>query len=146
MALPINGIPQEQHPLPLETRVKEAKLIVIGRFKAYYTQSRIHNTGHVEIEEILFGTVSTHKTVMVDYSTEGHFIPGIASSTHRINSTNKYTNRYICFLTNPSTTRSSNSPPEMTIVGGTACNGFESVTEKALQDTKALIAERNNKK
>ena len=111
--------------------------MVIGRIKPSIL-SKNSNTGYIEIEQILFGTVSTNKTVLVGYATDGHFIPGIFSITHRLDPTN----RYICFLTNYAATPSPTSPPEMRVVGQArlACDGFELATEQAVRNSRALIA------
>jgi hypothetical protein len=143
-ARPMIVLSQERDPLPLEDRVKEAKLIVVGKLRGYVTISKHQDSSWVDVEEVLSGIGPTNKTLLVWYSTDRQFIPGIASSTHHVTPTN----RYICFLTCDQNTQSSSNTFQARAVGKWryAHDAFELATEKALKEVRDCIEERNKKK
>ena len=142
-ALHSTGLAQLGDPLDLGVRVKEAEVIVVGKLQPEYTVSKHLSGGHVEIEQVLLGTVTTNKPLTVQYACDERFIPGMISSTHTINRTNKY----ICFLNSGPAAQGSNRTVVLVPVGKRrlACDGFELLTGRALEETKNLIAERTKK-
>jgi hypothetical protein len=144
LALQSTGLPQSGDLLSLEEKVKEANLIVVGKLQPQNTVSKHLSGGHVEIEQVLLGTVATNKPLVVQYATDELFIPGIFSRTHAISRTNKY----ICFLTNGPAIQGSESALVSVPVGKRrlASNGFELLTDGTLKVTKSLIVERNKER
>jgi hypothetical protein len=138
------SIARGQEPLHLADRVREAKLIVVGKLHPYVTVSRNQDSSTIEVEEVLFGAAPTNKTLMVWYQSDRLFTPGIASSTHHVSPTN----HYICFLTYDGETQSVSGAVRMLAIGKRryAHDAFEVATEATLKDVVDLIAERNKNK
>jgi hypothetical protein len=143
-SLQTTAISQEREPLPLQDRVAEAGLIVLGTLHPEVTISRFQTLGHVDVERVLLGTARTNTALAVQFAADRRFTPGIFSTTHRITPTN----RYICFLARSARPSGSTNSRVFRPVGthGWASDGFELATEKVLQETLELIADRNKKK
>jgi hypothetical protein len=142
--LQTTALSQERDPLPLQDRVAEAELIVLGTLHPKVV-SKPQSIGDLDVERVLLGTARTNTVLTVRYASDERFFPGIFSTTHHISPTN----RYICFLVKADVARGSTNSPVFRPVGtgrGYAADGFELATEKVLQETLELIADRNKKK
>jgi len=134
----------ESQPMSLSNRVAEAEFIAVGRVSGALTESRFSNYSDISIEQVLYGSVPTNKTLVAWYATTPLLIPGVASTTHSVSPTN----RYICFLVRGSGDRDSPDRFVMTPVGPRrwAHNGFELATTHALDAVRKLVAERSARK
>src|SRR5258708_3152283 len=76
-----DDVPLEER-MSFEERVAKAELILIGKLGPPGDRGR-HTTASVRVEEVLFGVISTNKTLFVSYSGTRWLIPGVASRTHQ---------------------------------------------------------------
>lgn len=140
----LGAFAQAQEPMPLERRVREAKLIVVGKLQGTVTISKHKDSSIVEIEKVLLGSVPTNKVLLVWYAGSRLLTPGIASSTHQISPTNSY----ICFLTFDHSPKAKTDTFHTHAIGKGhyAHNGLQLATEEALKQVVSLIGERHKTK
>jgi hypothetical protein len=129
----------ESQPMSLSNRVAQAELIVVGKVSAPATESRFSNASEITVEQVLYGSVPTNRTLVVWFAATRLFVPGLTGSR---------TNRYICFLVRGAEHHDTPDTFEMLPVGPRrwAHNGFELATVQALDEVCKLIAERNTRK
>ena len=135
-AIALGGLSQtEPYPIPLEDRIAQATLIVVGKLRIPQVKS-VHTSCRIEVEQVLFGAIPTNKTLVVSYSESARFSPG---RTHKVEKES-----YICFVTSSGIEQKSSGTYATRAVGrsGFAHDGFELATDKALQDVKDLTKAR----
>src|ERR1041384_600284 len=86
--------PRLEPQMSIEERVIQARLIVIGKLETWGIIGRQVTTS-VRVEQTLFGSVPTNKSLFVSYSCTYRLIPEIMSRTH----VPKKGARWIFFLT-----------------------------------------------
>jgi hypothetical protein len=130
----------EPYPIPLEDRVAQATLIVVGKLRDPGGFSRPAQSCRIEVEQVLFGNIPTNKTLVVSYSATARFTPRI---THDIQH-----HSYICFVTSEGVEQESSATYVTRAVGRSrySHDGFELATDKALRDVKDLVEAKKKKK
>jgi hypothetical protein len=140
----LTAFAQAQEPMPLARRVREAKLIVVGKLQGTVTVSKHQDSSIVQVDKVLFGSAPTNKVLLVWYAGGRQLTPGIASSTHQISQTN----RYICFLTFAHSRQPATDTFQARAIGKGhyAHNAFELATEGAMKEVATLIEKKGKKK
>jgi hypothetical protein len=146
---PFVAMGQEEPRMSLEERVAAAKLIVVGKLEIL--PGGKHSTCKVEVSQVLYGTMSTNKTLHVFYNSSQWLVPEIMSRTYPM----KRGQSYICLVTDEGEPQHDPNIYDTRAVGkGTfgkggsfyAHDGFELATDEVLKKVKALIAEKNTRK
>jgi hypothetical protein len=132
------GVPDDPR-MPLFNRVSEATLIVVGKLGPPGSNGK-HVTTSFRVEEVLFGSLPTNKTLFVSYSSTGWLIPDVASRTD----TPKASSRWIVFLTDQGVKQRETTNYYTRAVGpyGYAHDGFALAKEKTLEQVREMIARR----
>ena len=123
--------------MSLDERVVQARLIVIGKLGPPGIAGR-HVTTSVRVEQTLFGSVPTNKTLFVSYQSTRRLNPEIMSRTH----VPKRGSRWIFFLTDEQVNQPLGTNYFARAIGPYryAHDGLELATEEVVKQVNGLIA------
>jgi hypothetical protein len=130
----------EPYPRPVEDRVEEATLIVVGRLREAQGPTKHQQSCRIEVDQVLFGAIPTNKTLMVSYSGTARFYSGFVGALKDKN--------FLCFVTSDGVEQKSDSKYLTRAVGRSryAHDAFELATEKEVWFVKYLIEKRRRGK
>ena len=130
----------EPYPRPVEDRVAEATLIVVGKLREPQGLTKHEQSCRIEVNQVLFGAIPTNKILIVSYTGTAHFYPGLS---HAVKDES-----YLCFVTSEGIEQKSDSKYLTRAVGRSryAHDGFKLATEKEVWYAKYLIEKRRRGK
>ena len=135
----IAGEPRLEPQMSLEERVVQARLIVIGKLGPPGDTGR-HVTTSLRVEQTLFGSVPTNKTLFVSYQSTRRLTPEITSLTH----VPKRGSRWIFFLTDEEVKQPPGTNYFTRAIGPYryAHDGLELATEEVVKQVQGLVAKK----
>lgn len=126
--------------MSLSERAANSTLVVVGTLGVSASMGGRSATAQVKVEEVLFGSIPTNKTLFVSYRYTSLLIPEAASRIGPV----KRGSRWILFLTDKDEGQRGGTNYYTRAVGPHmyAHDGFELATPEALEKVRALLAGR----
>ena len=122
--------------MSLSNRVEQATLVVVGKLAGPYTMGHAC-TVWFAVDETLFGSVPTNRTLRIDFRLSSLLIPEIASKTGPA----PRGSRWIVFLTDQGLEQTEKTIYRTRAVGpyGYAHDGFELANDGTIKQVRGLI-------